>query len=80
ADAPPLSQDRAMADSYKFYIERAEAAAVAAGAATLENVRERELRAEKTWLGLAHQAKAVAAQREKSERERADRRSAELES
>ena len=68
-----------MADSYKFYLERAEAAAVAANAATLENVRERELRAEKTWLCLAHQAKAVALQREKSDRERADRRSAELE-
>lgn len=67
-----------MADNYKFYLERAEAAAIAASAATLDNVRERELRAEKTWLGLAHQARAVAVQREKTERERADRRSAEI--
>ena len=66
-----------MADSYKFYLERAEAAAIAAGAATLDNVRDRELRAEKTWLGLANQAKAVALQREKSEREKAERRSSE---
>lgn len=66
-----------MADSYKFYLERAEAAAVAADAATLDNVRDRELRAEKTWLGLARQAKAVAVQREKSEREKAERNSAE---
>lgn len=63
-----------MADSYKFYIERAEAAANAASEAKLENVRERELRAEKTWLGLANQARAVAVQREKSEREKAERR------
>jgi hypothetical protein len=66
-----------MADNYKFYLDRAEAAALAASAATLENVRERELRAEKTWLGLAHQAKSVAVQREKADRERADRRLAE---
>ena len=66
-----------MAESYKFYLERAEAAAIAAGAATLDNVRDRELRAEKTWLGLAKQAEAAALQREKSEREKAQRRAAE---
>ncbi|QIG54842.1 hypothetical protein G6N82_12355 [Altererythrobacter sp. BO-6] len=66
-----------MADSYQFYKERADAAAAAAEQATLENVRERELRAEKTWLGLANQARAVAVQREKAEREKAERRSAE---
>ena len=65
-----------MADSYQFYKERADAAAAAAEQATLENVRERELRAEKTWLGLANQARAVAVQREKAEREKAERRSA----
>lgn len=62
-----------MADSYKFYIERADAAAIAADAATLDNVRERELRAEKTWLGLAKQARSVTLQREKADREKAER-------
>ena len=68
-----------MADSYKFYIERAEASAVAAKNASLENVRERELRAEKTWLGLANKAQAVASQREKQEREKALQRADERE-
>lgn len=62
-----------MADTYKFYRERADAAAAAAKAATLANVRERELRAEKTWMGLATQAQAVADQRAKTEREKAER-------
>lgn len=66
-----------MADTYKFYVERAEAAATAAREAKLDNVRDRELRAEKTWLGLASHAKATAAQREKTEREKAERRAQE---
>ena len=66
-----------MAQTYEFYKERAEAAAAAAEKATLENVRERELRAEKTWRGLAEQAKAVAIQREKAEQEREARRAQE---
>lgn len=69
-----------MADStYKFYCERAEAAAIAAKNATLENVRERELRSEKTWRGLADRARAIGKQRERVEREKAEQRSAEAE-
>lgn len=67
-----------MADSYKFYLERAEAAAIAAGAATLDIVREQELRAEETWLGLAKKAKALALQREKADREKAERRASDI--
>lgn len=66
-----------MADNYKFYNERAEAAAAAAEKATLDNVRDRELRAEKTWRGLATQARSVAKQREKVELEKAEKRAAE---
>ncbi|MFL0355725.1 hypothetical protein ACI5KX_04535 [Erythrobacter sp. GH1-10] len=66
-----------MSQSYEFYTERAEAAAAAAEKAELENVRERELRAEKTWRGLAQQARRTVIQREKAEAERAARREAE---
>ncbi|ALE15714.1 hypothetical protein AMC99_00402 [Altererythrobacter epoxidivorans] len=68
-----------MAATYDFYCERADQAAKAAANATLANVRERELRAEKTWRGLADQARAVAVQREKVEREKAEQREAEAE-
>lgn len=64
------------ANTFEFYDTRARAAAVAAEKATLENVRERELRAEKTWRSLANQAQAVAVQREKTEREKAELRAA----
>lgn len=66
-----------MAQTYEFYTERAEAAATAAKAAILDNVRERELRAEKTWRGLAEQARKAVVEREKAEAERAARREAE---
>lgn len=46
-----------MAESYEFYCERADAAAAAAERATLDNVREREIRAAKTWRGLAKHAR-----------------------
>jgi len=62
-----------MADTYKFYCERADAAAVAAAEAKLDNVRQRELRAEKTWRGLAEKAQAAAKQREKDALEKAGR-------
>ncbi len=68
-----------MADTFKFYVERAEAAAAAARSTTLENVRERELRAEKTWRSLARKAQAVATQREQVEREKVERQTAENE-
>ena len=66
-----------MAQTYEFYTERADAAAQAAKAAILDNVRERELRAEKTWRGLAEQARKAVVEREKAEAARAARREAE---
>lgn len=66
-----------MAQTYEFYCERAEEAAALAEAATLENVRERELRSEKTWRGLAEHARKTAEERVKADRERAERREAE---
>ena len=63
-----------MAQTYEFYCERADEAAALAEVATLENVRERELRSEKTWRGLAEQARKTAIQREKAEAERVERR------
>lgn len=66
-----------MAQTFEFYQERADAAAAAAEKATLDNVRKRELRSEKTWRGLANQARAVAVQREKVVREKAEKRAAE---
>ena len=63
-----------MADSYEACIERAELAARAARDAKLDNVRERELRAEQTWRGLAEKARGVAEQREKVEREKREER------
>ena len=68
-----------MAQTYEFYCERADEAAALALAATLANVRERELRSEKTWRGLAEQARKTALQRDKAERERAERRALEAE-
>ena len=56
---------------------RAEESAAEAEAAKLANVRERALRSEKTWRGLAEQARKVEHDRAKAERERAERREAE---
>ena len=63
-----------MADSYETCMERAELAASAARDAKLDNVRDRELRAEKTWRGLAEKARSVAESREKVEREKREQR------
>ncbi|NCP20153.1 MAG: hypothetical protein GW855_13455 [Erythrobacter sp.] len=60
-----------MAQSYEFYCARADEAAAAAKAAQLDRVRERELRAEKTWRGLAEHARAVAEERAKLVRDKA---------
>ena len=68
-----------MAQTYEFYCERADEAAALANKATLDNVRERELRSEKTWRGLAEQARKTAVQRVKSDRERAEKRALEAE-
>ena len=67
-----------MAQTYEFYHERAEAAAVAASEAILDNVRDRELRAEKTWRMLAEQARKGVEERAKADAERAARRAAEM--
>lgn len=66
-----------MAQTYEFYLERANEAAEAAQKAKLENVRDRELRSEKTWLGLAEQARKATVQREKADAERVAKREAE---
>ncbi|MEM7689204.1 MAG: hypothetical protein AAF291_09290 [Pseudomonadota bacterium] len=66
-----------MAQSYEFYVERADAAAAAAKEAALDNVRERELRAEQTWRGLAAQARKNTQEREKADAARVARREAE---
>ncbi|GMM93201.1 hypothetical protein [Qipengyuania sp. MTN3-11] len=66
-----------MSQSFEFYDARAREAADEASKATLDNVRDRNLRAEKTWRGLADQAQRVADDRQRAERERAERRAAE---
>ena len=66
-----------MAQTYEFYCERADEAAALAALATLENVRERELRSEKTWRGLAEQARKTTEERIKADAVRAERRAAE---
>ena len=66
-----------MSQTFEFYDARAKEAAAEAEQATLDNVRERNLRAEKTWRGLADQARKVLRDREKAEVERAERRARE---
>ena len=66
-----------MSQTFEFYDARANEAAAEAEKATLENVRERNLRAEKTWRGLANQARKVVIDRAKADEERAARRAAE---
>ncbi len=66
-----------MSDTFEFCNQRANEAAAEAKAADLVNVRDRALRAEKTWRGLATQAKKVLASRKKAEIVRAERRAAE---
>lgn len=59
-----------MSQNFAFYDERAKEAAAEAESATLDNVRERNLRAEKTWRGLADQALKIQEDREKAKNER----------
>ena len=66
-----------MSQTFEFYDARAKEAALEAKQATLDNVRDRNLRAEKTWRGLATQARKVKRDREKAELEREARRVAE---
>ena len=62
-----------MNQTFEFYDARAKESAADADAATLENVRERCLRSERTWRVLATQALKLANDRETAKRERAER-------
>ncbi len=68
-----------MSQTFEFYDARAREAAAEAEKATLDNVRDRNLRADKTWRKLADQASRVLAERHKAEQERTARREAEAE-
>ena len=63
-----------MSQTFEFYSERADDAAAEAKAATLDNVRERCLRAERTWRGLANQARRTLLQRQKTDAARVAKR------
>ena len=65
-----------MSVSFEFYESRADEAAQEAKEATLLNVKERHLRAEKTWRGLAEQALRVKRDREKAEKLKMERQDA----
>lgn len=56
-----------MSQTFEFYDARAKEAAAEADVATLDNVRDRCLRAEKTWRALADQARKTVVAREKAE-------------
>ena len=66
-----------MSQTFDFYDARAREAATEAENAQLIMVRERALRAEKTWRGLANQARKVEVDRAKAEVIRAERRASE---
>jgi|TARA_R110002072_G_scaffold22383_5_gene78076 hypothetical protein len=68
-----------MSQTFEFYHARAEESATEAEAAQLDNVRDRALRSEATWRGLAEQARKVAEDRVKAEHERSVKRAAEAE-
>jgi len=67
-----------MSQTYEFYDERARAAESAADQATLDNVRERELRSARAWRGMANRQLSIDAERVKADHARAERRAAEL--
>tara|TARA_B100001057_G_scaffold230488_1_gene230778 strand:- start:93 stop:317 length:225 start_codon:yes stop_codon:yes gene_type:complete len=66
-----------MSQNYHFYKLRADEAAADADSAELENVRQRHLGAEKTWRGLAEQARKVEHDRATAKQERLQRIAAE---
>ncbi|WP_120077759.1 hypothetical protein [Aurantiacibacter odishensis] len=66
-----------MSQNYHFYKQRADEAAADADSAELENVRQRYLDAEKTWRGLAEQARKVEDDRATAKQERLQRIAAE---
>lgn len=67
-----------MYQSFEFYEARAQEAALEAEAATLDNVKQRNLRAEKSWTRLAELARKVALDRAKAAQSKAEKRHAEL--
>ena len=62
-----------MNQTFEFYDARADESATQAASATLDNVRERCLRSERTWRALAKQALKLSHDREQAKRERAER-------
>lgn len=68
-----------MAQTYEFYLERAEQSASAAKEAALDNVRERELRSERMWRDLAERSRVSKEARDKADAERIAKREAEAE-
>lgn len=56
--------------TYEFLIARADQAAQEAACALLDNVRDRSLRAEAAWRGMANQALEVTRNRELAQIER----------
>ena len=66
-----------MSQSFEFYDARAQDAGRDAKAATLDNVRDRALRSQKTWRTLADQAKKLEKTRAKAANERLERRATE---
>ncbi len=67
-----------MSQTFEFYDQRARAAEAEADRALLDNVRERELRSARAWRGMADRQLMIDAERVKVDRERAERRAAEL--
>ena len=67
-----------MNHSYEFYSARADEARKEAAEAKLDNVRDRALRAEATWIGLAKHAHKIAADREQAKRAREERDALEI--
>ena len=63
-----------MSQTFEFYEQRASEAAAEANEASLILVKERALRAEAVWRGLANQAKRVAKDREKAQADRQAKR------
>ena len=68
-----------MSQTFEFYDERARSAEAEAHKALLDNVRERELRSAKAWRSMADRQLMIDSERVKSDKERAERRAAELE-
>ena len=67
-----------MYQSFEFYEARAQEAALEAEAATLDNVKNRNLRAEKSWTRLAELARKVTLDRAKAQQAKAEKRDAEF--